>query len=113
MLLMEMLLQYLMWFLSVLLSDALIAVSGHPCQEDNGGCSNLCLLSPGGGYKCACPTNFYLAADGKQCLSNCTASQVFYFTCDFHYSQWCFLLDSLHEICFYFMAVFIVQQAKL
>uniref|UniRef100_A0A8C1QPA2 Low density lipoprotein receptor-related protein 1Ab n=1 Tax=Cyprinus carpio TaxID=7962 RepID=A0A8C1QPA2_CYPCA len=50
-------------------------VSGHPCQEDNGGCSNLCLLSPGGGYKCACPTNFYLAADGKQCLSNCTASQ--------------------------------------
>uniref|UniRef100_A0A672KNY8 LDL receptor related protein 1 n=1 Tax=Sinocyclocheilus grahami TaxID=75366 RepID=A0A672KNY8_SINGR len=50
-------------------------VSGHPCQVDNGGCSNLCLLSPGGGYKCACPTNFYLAADGKQCLSNCTASQ--------------------------------------
>uniref|UniRef100_A0A671R237 Low-density lipoprotein receptor-related protein 1-like n=1 Tax=Sinocyclocheilus anshuiensis TaxID=1608454 RepID=A0A671R237_9TELE len=47
----------------------------HPCQVDNGGCSNLCLLSPGGGYKCACPTNFYLAADGKQCLSNCTASQ--------------------------------------
>uniref|UniRef100_A0A673JVW3 Low-density lipoprotein receptor-related protein 1-like n=1 Tax=Sinocyclocheilus rhinocerous TaxID=307959 RepID=A0A673JVW3_9TELE len=50
-------------------------VSDHPCQVDNGGCSNLCLLSPGGGYKCACPTNFYLAADGKQCLSNCTASQ--------------------------------------
>nr|XP_061813958.1 low-density lipoprotein receptor-related protein 1-like [Nerophis lumbriciformis] len=50
-------------------------VEGHPCQTDNGGCSNLCLLSPGGGYKCACPTNFYLAADGKQCLSNCTASQ--------------------------------------
>lgn len=52
------------------------AVTGHPCQKDNGGCSNLCLLSPGGGHKCACPTNFYLAADGKQCLSNCTASQV-------------------------------------
>ncbi|XP_049327868.1 low-density lipoprotein receptor-related protein 1 isoform X3 [Astyanax mexicanus] len=50
-------------------------VTNHPCQTDNGGCSNLCLLSPGGGYKCACPTNFYLAADGKQCLSNCTASQ--------------------------------------
>ncbi|KAM9759324.1 low-density lipoprotein receptor-related protein 1-like isoform 2-T2 [Menidia menidia] len=50
-------------------------VAGHPCQLNNGGCSNLCLLSPGGGYKCACPTNFYLAADGKQCLSNCTASQ--------------------------------------
>uniref|UniRef100_A0A3Q3XIF9 EGF-like domain-containing protein n=1 Tax=Mola mola TaxID=94237 RepID=A0A3Q3XIF9_MOLML len=50
-------------------------VAGHPCQSNNGGCSNLCLLSPDGGYKCACPTNFYLAADGKQCLSNCTASQ--------------------------------------
>ncbi|KAG7218254.1 hypothetical protein INR49_020502 [Caranx melampygus] len=50
-------------------------VADHPCQINNGGCSNLCLLSPGGGYKCACPTNFYLASDGKQCLSNCTASQ--------------------------------------
>ncbi|CAL8335883.1 unnamed protein product [Lota lota] len=50
-------------------------VANHPCQSDNGGCSNLCLLSPGGGYKCACPTNFYLAADGRHCMSNCTASQ--------------------------------------
>ncbi|XP_029681819.1 low-density lipoprotein receptor-related protein 1-like isoform X3 [Takifugu rubripes] len=50
-------------------------VENHPCQINNGGCSNLCLISPGGGYTCACPTNFYLAADGKQCLSNCTASQ--------------------------------------
>ncbi|XP_062895316.1 low-density lipoprotein receptor-related protein 1-like [Mobula hypostoma] len=50
-------------------------VPNHPCRKDNGGCSNLCLLSPGGGYRCACPTNFYLAADGKTCLSNCTASQ--------------------------------------
>lgn len=51
-------------------------MENHPCQINNGGCSNLCLISPGGGYTCACPTNFYLAADGKQCLSNCTASQV-------------------------------------
>ncbi|RVE72792.1 hypothetical protein OJAV_G00041090 [Oryzias javanicus] len=50
-------------------------VADHPCQINNGGCSNLCLLSPGGGYKCACPTNFYLSTDGKHCLSNCTASQ--------------------------------------
>ncbi|KAL0151236.1 hypothetical protein M9458_053427, partial [Cirrhinus mrigala] len=62
-------------------------VTNHPCQTDNGGCSNLCLLSPGGGYKCACPTNFYLAADGKQCMSNCTASQndkciPFWWKCD-------------------------------
>ncbi|XP_028834762.1 low-density lipoprotein receptor-related protein 1B-like isoform X3 [Denticeps clupeoides] len=50
-------------------------VPKHQCQVTNGGCSHLCLLSPGGGYKCACPTHFYLAADNKTCLSNCTASQ--------------------------------------
>ncbi|KAJ8349711.1 hypothetical protein SKAU_G00248410 [Synaphobranchus kaupii] len=50
-------------------------VPKHQCQVVNGGCSHLCLLSPGGGYRCACPTNFYLAADRKTCLSNCTTSQ--------------------------------------
>ncbi|KAM9485972.1 low-density lipoprotein receptor-related protein 1B [Clarias gariepinus] len=50
-------------------------VPKHQCQVGNGGCSHLCLLSPGGGHKCACPTNFYLASDGRTCLSNCTASQ--------------------------------------
>uniref|UniRef100_A0AAR2L6Z9 EGF-like domain-containing protein n=1 Tax=Pygocentrus nattereri TaxID=42514 RepID=A0AAR2L6Z9_PYGNA len=50
-------------------------VPKHQCQVANGGCSHLCLLSPGGGHKCACPTNFYLAADNKTCLSNCTSSQ--------------------------------------
>lgn len=52
------------------------AVPNHPCKVNNGGCSNLCLLSPGGGHKCACPTNFYLGSDGRTCVSNCTASQV-------------------------------------
>uniref|UniRef100_A0A8C5HWA1 EGF-like domain-containing protein n=1 Tax=Gouania willdenowi TaxID=441366 RepID=A0A8C5HWA1_GOUWI len=50
-------------------------VPKHQCQIANGGCSHLCLLSPGGEHKCACPTNFYLAADNKSCLSNCTSSQ--------------------------------------
>uniref|UniRef100_A0A663N6E5 Prolow-density lipoprotein receptor-related protein 1 n=1 Tax=Athene cunicularia TaxID=194338 RepID=A0A663N6E5_ATHCN len=50
-------------------------VPNHPCKTNNAGCSNLCLLSPGGGHKCACPTNFYLGGDGKTCVSNCTASQ--------------------------------------
>lgn len=53
-----------------------LAVPNHPCKVNNGGCSNLCLLSPGGGHKCACPTNFYLGGDGRTCVSNCTASQV-------------------------------------
>ena len=52
------------------------AVPKHQCQIANGGCSHLCLLSPGGDHRCACPTNFYLAADNKTCLSNCTSSQV-------------------------------------
>lgn len=56
------------------------SVPKHQCQIANGGCSHLCLLSPGGGHKCACPTNFYLAADNKTCLSNCTSSQVRFLT---------------------------------
>ncbi|XP_058238194.1 low-density lipoprotein receptor-related protein 1B-like isoform X2 [Hemibagrus wyckioides] len=47
----------------------------HQCQVNNGGCSHLCLLSPGGAYQCACPTHFYLTNDSKTCLSNCTSSQ--------------------------------------
>ncbi|KAI1237378.1 Low-density lipoprotein receptor-related protein 1B [Lamprotornis superbus] len=50
-------------------------VSRHVCTLNNGGCSHLCLLAPGRLHSCACPTNFYLAADNRTCLSNCTASQ--------------------------------------
>ena len=46
----------------------------NPC-ENNGGCSNLCLLSPDGKRTCACPENFHLANDKRTCLPNCTASQ--------------------------------------
>ena len=40
----------------------------NPCAVNNGGCSHLCLLSPGifdnkVGYSCACPTNFGLLPD--------------------------------------------------
>lgn len=54
----------------------LSVVSKHLCTVNNGGCSHLCLLAPGKTHTCACPTNFYLAADNRTCLSNCTASQV-------------------------------------
>ncbi|XP_038606813.1 low-density lipoprotein receptor-related protein 1B [Tachyglossus aculeatus] len=50
-------------------------VAKHVCAVDNGGCSHLCLLAPGRTHTCACPTNFYLAADLRTCLSNCTSSQ--------------------------------------
>ncbi|XP_077997711.1 prolow-density lipoprotein receptor-related protein 1-like [Glandiceps talaboti] len=51
------------------------AIPSNPCQNNNGGCGNLCLLNPGGSRTCACPDNFYLAADRRSCLSNCSASQ--------------------------------------
>jgi hypothetical protein len=54
----------------------LSVVTKHLCMVNNGGCSHLCLLAPGKTHTCACPTNFYLAADNRTCLSNCTASQV-------------------------------------
>ncbi|GLH07804.1 Vitellogenin receptor, partial [Gryllus bimaculatus] len=45
----------------------------NPCV-DNGGCDTLCLLKPNGGHQCACPENYYLAADGKTCINNCTSA---------------------------------------
>ncbi|XP_063240571.1 low-density lipoprotein receptor-related protein 2 [Bacillus rossius redtenbacheri] len=63
----------------------------NPCGTNNGGCSHLCLLSPGpkggavpGGYGvgetsvkyvCACPNQFYLSGDNKTCIANCSAGQ--------------------------------------
>lgn len=38
------------------------------CEEDNGGCSHLCLLSPRApSYTCACPTGVRLQEDSKTC----------------------------------------------
>lgn len=39
----------------------------------------LCLLTPGGGYECACPDNHILAEDKRSCLSQCDDS--FQFSC--------------------------------
>ncbi|XP_010022193.1 PREDICTED: low-density lipoprotein receptor-related protein 5-like, partial [Nestor notabilis] len=41
-----------------------------PCEENNGGCSHLCLLSPRDPfYSCACPTGVQLEDDGRTCKS--------------------------------------------
>ncbi|XP_039594902.1 low-density lipoprotein receptor-related protein 5 isoform X2 [Polypterus senegalus] len=41
-----------------------------PCEESNGGCTHLCLLSPQEPfYSCACPTGVKLQEDGKTCKS--------------------------------------------
>ncbi|XP_022241765.1 low-density lipoprotein receptor-related protein 2-like [Limulus polyphemus] len=47
----------------------------NPCMNNNGNCSHLCLLSPGGGYKCACPDQFIFLSDNKTCIANCTSRQ--------------------------------------
>lgn len=44
-------------------------------QCSNTKCQRLCLLSPNGGYQCACPNHFNLAEDGRTCISSCSARQ--------------------------------------
>ncbi|XP_068671663.1 low-density lipoprotein receptor-related protein 6-like [Montipora foliosa] len=39
----------------------------NPCQQDNGGCSHLCLYSPTG-VKCECPDGMEILADKKSCI---------------------------------------------
>jgi hypothetical protein len=40
----------------------------HPCEENNGGCSHLCLLSSSKKqHSCRCPTGISLLPDGKKC----------------------------------------------
>lgn len=42
-----------------------------PCRINNGGCSHLCLVSPNGTYKCACPNGAReLGPDGRNCNGN-------------------------------------------
>ncbi|XP_048340184.1 low-density lipoprotein receptor-related protein 5 isoform X2 [Sphaerodactylus townsendi] len=39
-----------------------------PCEDNNGGCSHLCLLSPRDPfYSCNCPTGVQLEEDGRTC----------------------------------------------
>lgn len=46
----------------------------NPCETNNGGCSHLCLISPGEkGYECACPTSFLLGTDERTCTANCSS----------------------------------------
>ncbi|GAB6028318.1 hypothetical protein CHUAL_002491 [Chamberlinius hualienensis] len=49
----------------------------NPCGDNNGGCSHLCLISPGGNtYKCSCPSSFYLDKDNRSCIANCSGGQM-------------------------------------
>uniref|UniRef100_A0A7M4FXE4 Low-density lipoprotein receptor-related protein n=2 Tax=Crocodylus porosus TaxID=8502 RepID=A0A7M4FXE4_CROPO len=53
------------WVLFFFFKESLVHT---PCEEKNGGCSHLCLLSPRDPfYSCACPTGVQLEHDGKTC----------------------------------------------
>jgi low-density lipoprotein receptor-related protein 1 (alpha-2-macroglobulin receptor) len=47
-------------------------VAENPCKDLN--CSTLCLLTPGGGAQCACPQDFVLNKNGRDCDSNCSTA---------------------------------------
>ncbi|XP_069108702.1 low-density lipoprotein receptor-related protein 2-like isoform X5 [Argopecten irradians] len=48
----------------------------NPCGTNNGGCSHLCLIAPGGrDFSCKCPDNFLMAPDQQTCIANCTSGQ--------------------------------------
>lgn len=40
--------------------------SENVCENNNGGCSHLCLRNPNG-YSCACPTGININDDKKTC----------------------------------------------
>nr|XP_006823232.1 PREDICTED: low-density lipoprotein receptor-related protein 2-like [Saccoglossus kowalevskii] len=48
----------------------------NPCGSNNGGCSHLCLISPGGTtFSCACPDDFVLQSNQRECMPNCSNTQ--------------------------------------
>ncbi|XP_076440226.1 low-density lipoprotein receptor-related protein 2-like [Babylonia areolata] len=48
----------------------------NPCGDNNGGCSHLCLIAPGGkSYTCSCPDYFFLSSDRRTCVANCSIAQ--------------------------------------
>lgn len=59
--------------------DSSFDLGFHTCAQNNGFCSDLCLLRSGG-YQCACPTGMVLKPDGKSCdydLFRTTSSEKF------------------------------------
>ncbi|KAI2650472.1 Low-density lipoprotein receptor-related protein 1B [Labeo rohita] len=47
---------------------------GNECSVRKGGCSHECLVAPGKGVVCSCPSGFHLGSDGRTCeaLDYCT-----------------------------------------
>lgn len=64
--------------LSSVIFPKALSVNRSLCSVNNGGCSHLCLLAPGGSFKCACPNQVALEIDGKTCSNGeCNISFVY------------------------------------
>lgn len=42
----------------------------HPCAQDNGGCSHICLVKGDGTTRCSCPMHLVLLQDELSCGGN-------------------------------------------
>ncbi|CAL1537092.1 unnamed protein product [Lymnaea stagnalis] len=50
--------------------------AGHPCSTNNGGCSDLCLLTPGGGAACKCADGRTSTNNGVLCTGKLTPGNI-------------------------------------
>lgn len=39
----------------------------HPCSQDNGGCSHICIVKGDGTTRCSCPVHLVLLQDELSC----------------------------------------------
>lgn len=42
----------------------------HPCTQDNGGCSHICIVKGDGTTRCSCPVHLVLLLDELSCGGN-------------------------------------------
>ncbi|XP_030827887.1 uncharacterized protein LOC115919137 isoform X2 [Strongylocentrotus purpuratus] len=63
-------------------ADTRQKIMHHPCRYQNGGCDQLCLSSSSSrrGFVCVCTLGFYLADDGKSCVSDLVRDNFFLVT---------------------------------
>ena len=48
----------------------------HPCQDHNGGCSHVCLVSMNNHGVCSCPMGMHLKHDNRTCQTQAVCSDV-------------------------------------
>ena len=65
----------------------------HPCDQNNGFCSDFCLLKPEG-YQCACPTGIALKSDGKNCENG---ENAYFFSFNFIQTLLLFKIQSINS----------------